>query len=165
MHANAALLDKLFTALVRRDPEAMAACYRADARFRDIAFDLESSKEIADMWRMICGDEVDMKVLEREIVEADDRSGRVRIVESYAFGASKDPPRKGVRITNAIVSRFEFEDGRIRGQVDSCDEKLWAGQALGRGIKGFLAGRFRPLRSAVANRKLAKFVRTHRGRD
>ena len=161
MHANAALLDRLFTALVARDPEAMASCYRPDARFRDIAFDLDSSDEIADMWRMICSDEVDMKVLDFEIVEADDRAGRARIVERYAFGASKDPPRAGAPVTNAIESSFEFEEGGIRSQIDSCDSKLWARQALGKGIKGFLAGRIRPLRSLVARRKLARFVRTH----
>ena len=53
MHANAALLNRLFAALQERDPVAMASCYDREARFRDIAFDLEG-RGIADMWRMIC---------------------------------------------------------------------------------------------------------------
>jgi hypothetical protein len=162
MHANAALLNRLFTALDDRDPEAMAACYRKNARFRDIAFNLPNRKWIAHMWRMICSDEVAIEVDDLEIVQADDRIGRVRVVETYTFHTGKPKPDDKVRVRNAIESRFEFEGGKIRRQDDDCDSKLWGRRAMGEGITGFLAGRIRPLRSVVAYFKLAKFIWTHR---
>jgi ketosteroid isomerase-like protein len=162
MHANAALLHKLFTALHEHDPETMAACYQDDARFRDIAFSLRKRRRIHNMWRMICSDDVAIKVLECEVLDADDRAGRVRVVENYDFHTGKPPPKDKVPVTNRILSRFEFEDGKIRSQEDECDAKEWARQAMGTGIEGYLAGRIRLLRSVVANFKLARFVWTHR---
>lgn len=163
MHPNAALLSTLFAALDAHDHEAMAACYHPEARFRDIAFDRHRRGQIHDMWRMICSGDSDIRVLDVEIVEAGDRGGRARVVEKYRFGASKDPPRAGRRIVNAIDSRFGFEDGLIRRQDDDCDAKAWARQALGDGVKGFLAGRIRFLRSRTAETKLAAFLKANPG--
>jgi ketosteroid isomerase-like protein len=160
MHANAALLSKLFTALAENDHATMASCYHPKARFRDIAFDLDGVEEIHDMWRMICSSDIEV---EFKIVDADDSAGRVRLVENYTFGASKDPPKDGVPVHNEIESRFGFEDGQIRQHDDYCDEKAWARQALAdhRPIVGFLAGRIRLLRSRKAKAKLAAFVEAH----
>jgi hypothetical protein len=159
MHANAALVTKRFTALGEHDAAPMKSCYHPRARFRDIAFELRTRDEIGDMWRMICSDDVGMKVLEFQVVEADDRAGRARVVEKYSFHTGKPAPDDKVAVTNAIDSRFEFRDGRIWRHTDDCDAKAWARQAIGDGIKGFLAGRFRLLRSLGARRKLARFVR------
>jgi len=158
MHANGILLNRLFTALDEHDARTMASCYHPEARFRDIAFDLRGADEIYDMWRMICRDDVDLKVSELDILEADERAGRVRLSETYTF-TRKNGDKVPVR--NAIESRFRFEDGLIVRQDDDCDPKEWARQALGDGIGGFLAGRIRLPRSLVAKAKLAKFVRTH----
>lgn len=155
MHANAALLDKLFTALDRHDHETMASCYHPDAAFRDIAFDRRGRGEIHDMWRMICHNDIRVKF---EIVDADDIAGRVRLIDVYTFGASKNPPDPGHRVVNAIESRFRFEGGLIRRHDDRCDAKDWARQALGEGIAGFLAGRIRLLRSRKAREKLDAFL-------
>jgi hypothetical protein len=154
MHANAALLNKLFTALGKHDHATMASCYHRHARFRDIAFNLRKRKRIHDMWRMICNGDLEVEVL---AVEADDHAGRARLVDRYTFGAPKHPRP----VVNAIESRFVFEDGLILRQDDDCDAKEWARQALGEGIGGFLAGRSRLMRSLVANAKLTKFVRTN----
>lgn len=157
MHANAILLNHLFTALDGHDPQTMAQCYHPDATFRDIAFDLEGRREIHTMWHMICSGDIRV---EFEILDADDRSGHVRLVDTYTMSDGKDPPRRRRAVRNTILSTFTFEDGFIRSQVDECDEKSWARQAVG-GPGGFLAGRFRPLRSFKARRKLARFVATH----
>ena len=77
MHANAALLTRLFAAIDAHDHKAVADCYHPKARFRDIAFDLEGGS-IADMWRMICAGDIAVEV---ERIEADDRSGRARIID------------------------------------------------------------------------------------
>lgn len=158
MHANAALLDKLFTALGKHDHPTMASCYHPDAYFRDIAFDLQGRKSIHSMWHMIC--DGDIRV-EFEILDADDFAGHVSLVDNYTFGASKKPPRPGRHVRNAIESRFLFEDGWIKSHEDDCDPKKWARSALGPGIAGFLAGRLRFLRSRKAGALLAAFVETH----
>jgi len=158
MHANAALLDKLFTALRAHKHETMATCYASDAQFHDIAFDREGVEEIHQMWRMICRDETDIKV-EFEILEADDRVGRARLFEKYQFGASRRDNEKGVPVVNRIESRFEFEDGLIKRQDDDCDPKEWARQAMkGHPIRAFLAGRIRLVRSKGADKKLRTFL-------
>lgn len=158
MHANAALLHKLFTALQKLDHATMASCYHPRARFRDIAFDLHGREPIHDMWRMICSGDIKVKF---EVVEADDLGGRAKLIDTYTFGASKDPPKPGRPVRNAIESRFQFEDGLILRQDDDCDAKGWARQALGDGIVGLLAGRIRLLRSRKAKAKLAAFVEAH----
>ncbi|HMG48835.1 MAG TPA: nuclear transport factor 2 family protein [Allosphingosinicella sp.] len=158
MHANGILLKRLFTALGEHDHLAMASCYHPKARFRDIAFNLRGADEIYDMWRMICSGDIEV---EFEVLEADDRAGRVRLVDTYTFGASKDPPKPGRRVRNAIDSRFQFEDGLIVRHEDDCDAKVWAKQAMGDGVGAFLASRIRLMRSLVANAKLTKFVRTN----
>lgn len=155
MHANAALLHKLFNALGERDAATMMSCYDGEARFRDIAFDLHSRERIATMWRMICSG--DIKVLDFEVLDADDVSGRARVIDDYTIGRETDPPEKRKRVVNAIESSFEFNHGLITRHYDSCDAKAWATQAVG-GPLGFLFGRFRFLRSFMARRKLSKFA-------
>jgi hypothetical protein len=162
MHANAALLDKLFTALREHKPLTMASCYHPKAHFRDIAFDLRGVDEIYDMWRMICRAETNIKV-EFDEIEADDRAGRAMLVEDYQFGASKLNDPKSTRVTNRIESRFEFENGLIKNQIDDCDPKAWASKAMkGHPIKAFLAGRIRFVRSMGADKKLRKFLDANR---
>jgi len=148
MHPNATLLTNLFTALGRHDAAAMAACYREDASFTDIAFHLSGSPRIHAMWQMICETDIRAKF---EIVDADDRAGRVKLVDDYTFSDTMRP------VHNVIDSRFVFREGRIAEHIDSCDERLWAEQALG-GVKGFLAGRFRFLRAQKASEKLDAFI-------
>jgi len=161
MHANAALLTRLFTALAAHDPDAMASCYHREARFRDIAFDRRGRDEIHDMWRMICAGDIAVKF---EIVDADDHSGLVRLVDDYTIGGAKDPPEDRRPVRNEIESRFQFRGDRIWRQDDDCDAKQWARQALGGGPIGFLAGRIRLVRSVLARAKLAAFLAANRKR-
>src|SRR3954462_7066779 len=105
MHPNAALLDRLFTALDRHDHATMAACYHLDATFRDIAFDLHGRKEIHSMWHMICEGDIRATF---EVVHADEQKGKVKLVDTYPFGATKDPPKPGRPVRNVVDSRFLF---------------------------------------------------------
>ena len=82
MHDNRALLTQLYTALGHHDHATMAACYHRDATFRDIAFDLKERAEIHTMWHMICSG--DIKV-EFELLDADDHSGRVDLIDTYTL--------------------------------------------------------------------------------
>jgi limonene-1,2-epoxide hydrolase len=148
-HANAVLLRRLFTSLQERNHQAMADCYAPSATFRDIAFDLRGGREIHAMWRMICTT-TPVKVTIQQ-VEADDRGGRARIVDEYTFSDTQLP------VVNPITSRFRFENGRIVEHRDECDARRWAEQAIG-GVKGWLAGRVRPLRAWKATRKLRPYL-------
>lgn len=154
-HPNVLLLRRLFTALDQHDHAAMAACYQPGATFQDIAFDLHGRKAIHGMWHMICQTDIRATF---GVLHADDQRGQVQLVDVYTFGAGRDRP--GRRVTNAIDSRFVFEEGLIREQRDTCDPREWARAALG-GARGFLAGRSRFLRSRVAQRKLEAFIRRH----
>lgn len=157
MNTNAALLQRLFTALDQHDHPTMAACYHSEATFRDIAFDLRGRKQIHSMWHMICEGDIRATF---EVVHANDREGRVKLLDTYTFGASKDPATPGRPVRNAVDSRFLFRDGVIVEHRDLCDAREWARSALG-GFVGFVAGRARPLRSWKAGQKLNAFVGRH----
>ena len=80
--------------------------------------------------------------------------GKVKLVDDYTFSDTGRP------VHNVIESRFRFEDGLIIEHVDHCDARAWGRMALG-GVKGWLAGRVRFLRSSKANSLLDKFIAEH----
>ena len=154
MHPNDALLQRLFTALDQHDYPTMGACYHQKKKvmFHDIAFDLTERKRILAMWHMICeGTDIRARF---DVVNANDRDGRVSLVDEYTF---RDTGRE---IRNIIESRFRFEDGFIVEHRDFCDARAWASMAFG-GMKGFVAGHIRLLRSITANKKLNEFIKAH----
>jgi hypothetical protein len=123
----------------------MAACYHERATFRDIAFDLRGRDSIAAMWRMICSGDIKATV---ESIGGDADRTVATVVDVYTFSSTGRPVR------NPIESHFRFEDGRIVEHIDHCDARQWASMAFG-GVRGFIAGRSRWLRSRAAARKLA----------
>jgi hypothetical protein len=151
MHRNAELLHRLFHGLNEHDHLAMAHCYREDAAFRDIAFDLHGRQQIHAMWHMICTTDIQATF---RVVHADDIAGQVELCDDYTFGST------GRAVHNVIDSRFRFEAGLIADHHDSCDARLWGQMALG-GIEGCLAGRIRLLRAVKARRMLEEFVNHH----
>ena len=151
-HPNALVIERLFAALNQHDHGAMAACYRDAAVFHDIAFHFEDRSGIHDMWRMICLDSAIQ--VELQHVEADEYQGEAIVVDRYRFGRRRRP------VVNRITSRFWFEDGRIKKQVDDCDARAWAAQALG-GVPGWIAGRSRRVRRAAAWWMLHQYLRHH----
>jgi hypothetical protein len=157
MHPNGLLLRRLFTALDDHDHRTMADCYDAAASFRDIAFDLDGKPKIQGMWQMIC-DGTDIRAT-FEVVHADDREGRVALVDHYTFTDTK------FKVRNVIDSRFRFTNGLIAEHRDYCDAKAWAAMAFHGGIRGFLAGRFRFVRSRAAEAKLKSFLEGQRAQS
>jgi ketosteroid isomerase-like protein len=148
MNHNADLLHRFFSNLNQHDHQAMANCYHPDAAFHDIAFDLRGENQIHSMWQMICGGDIRVAF---EVVQASEQEGVVRLVDEYTFSET------GRRVRNPIESRFRFRDGLIIEQRDSCDPRAWAAMAVG-GLTGFLAGRFRFLRSWKARSMLRRFI-------
>jgi hypothetical protein len=128
----------------------MADCYAPAASFRDIAFDLHGKPQIHGMWQMIC-DCSDIRAT-FDVVHADDREGRVALVDHYTFSDT------GFKVRNVIDARFRFDHGLIVQHLDSCDAKAWAAMAFHGGVRGFLAGRSRFVRSRAAEAKLKAFL-------
>ena len=151
MHSNEQLLTKLFQCLNAHDHIGMAECYADEAKFQDIAFTLKDKRQIHAMWDMACSDnnagvKSDIKATVKEL-SADDSTGRVVVIDDYTF---RDTGRK---VHNEIVSTFEFRNGKIVTQTDTCDAASWASQACG-GLKGFLAGHVEWIRRRAAMKKL-----------
>ena len=61
----------------------MASCYHPEARFRDIAFDLQGIKRIHSMWHMICDTDIHATF---EVIDATGRDGRVNVGSAFAAG-------------------------------------------------------------------------------
>jgi ketosteroid isomerase-like protein len=156
VHANAALIASLYSALARRDGAAMAACYAADAQFKDPVFDLRGS-EIGAMWTMLCARARDIAVEFRN-VDADERGGRGDWDARYTFAAT------GRRVHNRIHSEFSFAGGRIASQRDAFDLRAWLRMAIGPiaivpGMTNLLARRVR----SQARRGLDEWIERHGG--
>jgi hypothetical protein len=129
----------------------MAGCYDEAARFADIAFDLHGRNRIHAMWHMICEGDIRARF---DIVEVDERSAVVNVVDDYTFRST------GRKVRNAIRSRFLLRNGSILDQQDACDPRQWGAMALG-GVDGFFAGRLAFLRRAKARRTLDPFIEGH----
>jgi ketosteroid isomerase-like protein len=151
MHPNAQLLQKLYNSLNNHDYASMAACYRADAVFEDIAFRLSGKQSIQAMWHMIS--EGDLRATFSQ-VEANDENGVVKdLVDTYTFRDT------GRHVVNRIRSEFEFREGLIQSHRDHCNPLQWGLQALGP-VKGLVAGLVPRVRQSAAQEKLANFMRT-----
>jgi ketosteroid isomerase-like protein len=121
--ANAALLERFYTAFQRRDAAAMARCYHAQATFRDPVFTLAGA-HVGNMWRMLCARASDLRV-EFDAVAADGETGTAKWQAWYAFSAT------GRNVHNTIAARFRFADGLIAEHVDDFAFWRWSRQALG----------------------------------
>jgi ketosteroid isomerase-like protein len=129
--ANARLIENFYRAFQRRDGEAMAAAYAADARFSDPVFTHLTGSEPGDMWRMLTGKAQDFS-LAFDGIRADEHTGEVHWIATYTFSQT------GRTVVNDIHSRFEFRDGKIAVQQDRFDLWKWSRQALG--VPGYALG-------------------------
>ncbi len=141
--ANAALIERFYSAFARRDVEAMLACYRADVAFRDPVFGELGGREVRAMWRMLNARATDLAI-EFTRVAATERDGSAHWEARYTYSATGRPVR------NRIDATFEFRDGLIARHVDRFSLWRWAGMALG--LKGALLGWLPPLRAAIRTR-------------
>lgn len=119
-------VERLYDALARRDGEAMAACYTADATFTDPVFVGLRGAEVGRMWRMLTAGAKDLAVTVTDFdLDNDGRTGRATVEARYLFSKTGRPVR------NVIQATFTFQDGRIATQVDRFPFWRWSRQALG----------------------------------
>jgi ketosteroid isomerase-like protein len=123
-HPNAQLIAKFYAAFDRRDGQAMQACYTGDVEFSDEVFPELKGPRAGGMWRMLCAQAKDLRVVASRI-EADDTTGTAHWDATYTFTAT------GRKVRNSIEARFEFKDGLISRHTDSFDFWAWSKQALG----------------------------------
>jgi ketosteroid isomerase-like protein len=121
--ANRETIGRFYGAFQQRDGATMAACYRADATFRDPVFDLSGAR-VGAMWKMLCSRGVDLRV-EFANVAADDSGGSADWQAWYVFSAT------GRQVHNIIQARFRLVDGMIVEHVDEFDFWRWSRQAMG----------------------------------
>ena len=151
MHPQRQLLEQFYRAFQKRDGDAMARCYAADARFSDPVFTDLHGDEPGAMWRMLCGRATDL-TLDFDVLEADDQRGKARWVARYTF------TKTGLPVENHVSSEFEFRDGKIARQRDAFPFWRWSRMALG--PSGMLLGWSPVVKNAVrreAARSLAAF--------
>jgi len=139
-HPNAALIERFYAALARRDPESMIACYAPDATFSDPVFPGLDAAGVAAMWRMLCARGKDLRVVASDIA-ADSAAGRARWVATYTYSAT------GRLVENRVDASFVFRQGLIARHDDRFDLWRWMRQALG--LKGMLLGWLPPAQRAV----------------
>ena len=120
---NRGMIERFYRAFQQRDGAAMAACYHANASFRDPVFDLEGAR-VGAMWRMLTSRGADLRV-EFGNVSADAAGGSADWQARYKFSATGRP------VHNIIKARFRFAEGLIIEHVDTFDFWRWSRQALG----------------------------------
>jgi len=148
---NRALIERFYSTFQQRDGAAMAACYHANASFRDPVFDLKGAR-VGAMWQMLTSRGADLRV-EFGDVSADATSGTANWQAWYKFSATGRP------VHNIISARFRFAEGLIIEHVDTFDFWRWSRQALG--PIGMLLGWSPVLRSKVhmqAARALDQYI-------
>jgi ketosteroid isomerase-like protein len=150
--ANAALIERFYSAFARRDVETMLSCYRPDVVFRDPVFGTLSGREVRAMWRMLNARAADLAI-EFGNVAATERDGSARWEARYTYTATGRP------VHNRIAASFEFRDGLIAQHVDRFSLWRWAAMALG--MQGALLGWLPPVRFAIrarAAKALAAYI-------
>ncbi len=130
-HPHHDLLTRFYSALQRRDAEAMGACYHDDGVFVDPAFGKLSAPEARAMWRMLMGRAKDFEMT-FEVKHADEGSGSGFWEARYTFS------KTGRKVVNRITSQFGFHEGLILAHRDQFDMWAWTRQALG--APGLLLG-------------------------
>jgi limonene-1,2-epoxide hydrolase len=153
--AHAALIERFYGALGRRDAQTMVDCYHRDATFGDPVFAALDRDGVAAMWRMLCARGKDLAVTARDI-RADAASGGAHWTARYTYSAT------GRLVVNEIDAAFEFRDGLIVRHRDRFDLRRWLAQALG--PKGALLGWLPPVQHATRVRA-AKALADWRARE
>ncbi len=165
MHENEQIIHRFFGALAFGDFRAIQECLHPQVEFKDIGFDLKG-KNVHAMWHMLCAREGGIRVMYRD-VSADDRGGSAGWECDYEF--QREPTSATRHVHNKIKSEFQFEDGLIRVQNDTCDFETWADQALGiispiMEVFGTLTGHQDLLEQKVresAKNRIDEFIKNH----
>jgi ketosteroid isomerase-like protein len=141
--ANAALIERFYSAFARRDVETMLSCYCSDVLFRDPVFGALDGRDARAMWRMLNARAADLAIEFGDVV-ATERAGSAHWEARYTYSATKR------RVHNRIDATFEFRDGLIARHIDRFSLWRWAAMALG--PKGALLGWLLPVRAAIRAR-------------
>jgi len=152
--AHAALIERFYAALGRRDAQTMIACYHRDATFGDPVFPALDRDGVAAMWAMLCERGRDLAVTASGI-RADATTGSAHWTARYTYQAT------GRYVVNEIDAAFEFRDGLIMRHRDRFDLRRWLAQALG--PKGALLG-FLPAVQRATRARAAKTLADWRAR-
>jgi ketosteroid isomerase-like protein len=153
-HPNVDLIERLYTAIQRADPKAIAACYAEDAYFEDIAFRLRDRVRILEMWELVCHAKPTV-TFDPGLIAADDRKGRGCWRAKYCYGRTDTNP--GRPVDNTLASEFTFRDRLIVDHRDCCDPMVWARMAFPF-PKYLVAGSLAPLRRYIARQRLEAFL-------
>jgi hypothetical protein len=148
---SAALIQRFYQAFQQRDAAGMAACYHAQAKFRDPVFELEG-QQIGKMWKMLCSRGAELRI-EFGNVSVDAATASADWQAWYTFSATHRP------VHNVIHARFRFADGLIVEHIDEFNFWRWSRQALG--TAGLLLGWSPIIRAKVrseAARALERFA-------
>lgn len=152
---NEALIESFYGAFYRGDGDAMAACYAADARFRDPVFGELTGEQAGMMWRMLtsrAGSDLSVQLAAHE---AGADAGSANWIARYTFSQTGRP------VVNDIRARFRFAGGQIIEHTDEFSFWTWSRQALG--APGLLLG-WTPVLPMVLRRKVrANLDRFSRG--
>ena len=144
--ANAALIERFYSAFARRDVETMLSCYGPDVVFRNPVFGALSERKVRAIWRMLNARAVDLAI-EFGKVAATGRHGSAHWEARYTYTATGRP------VHNRIDASFEFRDGSIARHVDRFRfPSLWRWAAMALGIQGALLGWLPPVRSVIRAR-------------
>ncbi len=138
---------KVYESIQRHDAASAAECYREDASYRDLAFDLKGKPLIAAMWRLVCSS--DVKVTYRDIrTEGSEVKGHWEFDYKY---------HRVNPVHNEMDSTFVFRDGKILVHHDEASRFDWAKQALGKPT-GALVTVFPFILRLMAKKELDKFM-------
>jgi ketosteroid isomerase-like protein len=158
--ANAATIQRFYTAFARLDAATMATYYADNVVFQDEVFTLTGKLETVGMWTMLCsataGNPASKAAWQLAFsgVKADATSGQAHWDANYLFS------KTGRMVLNQIDAQFTFnEAGLIVKHHDSFNFWTWARQALG--APGLLLGWTPFLRAkvqATAKEGLQKFL-------
>jgi hypothetical protein len=115
------VIQRFYVAFQASDADGMAACYRDNASFQDIAFKLIGKPNIADMWRFVCHRQPRIwfgciRTVGTEV--------KAHWVADYKFQGKR-------QVNYGIDSRFTIRDGLIQEHHDEASRWVWSKQALG----------------------------------
>jgi ketosteroid isomerase-like protein len=123
------LIEKFYTAFLKKDFRAMTECYHTDIEFEDPVFGKLKGKDASKMWEMLLTRSKDLTVTFSNAT-ANGQKGSVNWVAHYTF------TRTGNKVINNIQASFEFKEGKIHKHKDSFNLTTWFVSAFG--WKGYL---------------------------
>ena len=144
------VVQRSYEAFKASDAKGMAACYRTDATFQDLAFKLTGRNDTFDMWQFVCHREPGIWF---GCIRTEGQEVKAHWVADYDFEGKN-------HVNYGIDARFILRDGLIERHYDEASRWKWAKQALGF-PKALVVTLIPPLLRKQATGKLEKFKKEH----